>query len=312
MRTTATAAGIGIVALTASYFGSGPATPARAGLKPATLLQADAPRDGVPRALDAAGADAADENNRVLTALRKPIPEIAFEQTPFEEVIDFIADANGINIVVQWGMLEEYGIARDHAVRLKLKHVSAERMLPIVLDAVGQGLTTLSYQVKDGILFISTAESLRRDLVTRVYDVRDLLTAGLDWQQTKERLRGPNPGTPVPGAPPANSPGAGSGPAPAPPGSGATSPTAGSRAPAQRSTGPADELNWPENALVSVINETIEPDAWTTGGGAGTAAIYNGVLIIRQHEQVHADVEKLLLMLRDAGAAGERPGVASR
>jgi hypothetical protein len=277
MHMTATAAGIGIAAITGSFFLSHPANPMRADVQAAAVVQTGPGPTGQP---------ARDNSPALDAALRKVIPEVNFEDVPFEQVMAYLAELNDMNVVVRWSELEEQGTARDRPVSLRLRNVSTARVLDIVLDEVGHGAAELKYQVRDDVLIVTTLESIKRDVVTRVYDVRDLLTGGLDWVAAKERATG----RAAPAAP-ADGPGSGAMPG--------DQPRATVDSPA------ADGADWPERALVQLLVETVEPDDWRETGSEGSATVYNGILVVRQHELGQQGVVQLLHMLREAGAARE-------
>lgn len=52
--------------------------------------------------------------------------------------------------------------------------------------------------------------------------------------------------------------------------------------------------------LIMIITHTIASDSWTTRGGAGTIAGYNGVIIVRQNPKVHEEIAELLAMLEES------------
>lgn len=54
------------------------------------------------------------------------------------------------------------------------------------------------------------------------------------------------------------------------------------------------------DTLIDTIATTVEPDSWDEVGGAGTVADFPnaGALVIMQTQEIHAEVEKVLLSLR--------------
>ena len=53
--------------------------------------------------------------------------------------------------------------------------------------------------------------------------------------------------------------------------------------------------------LANAITGTIEPDSWRDAGGTGTLKVIAGTLIIAQPDSTHAQIEKLLCILRRVG-----------
>lgn len=52
-------------------------------------------------------------------------------------------------------------------------------------------------------------------------------------------------------------------------------------------------------ALLQVIDSTVLPDTWSVVGGSGTAAEFNGLLIVKQSQTVHREIKQLLEMMRE-------------
>jgi hypothetical protein len=121
-------------------------------------------------AVDDRGADA-----RIRAALAQRVEEVAFEDTPLADVVAYLTELMGVNVHVHWARLEDYGVARETAVSMKLHDVTVERVLRLVLNEIRE--VPVDYQIEDGVLLISTQEGILRNLTTQVYDVRDLLGA---------------------------------------------------------------------------------------------------------------------------------------
>jgi type II secretory pathway component GspD/PulD (secretin) len=106
--------------------------------------------------------------------LDKVLPEMSFEGTTFTDAIDYFQDVTGANILVNSKALEAAGVDRSTQITLKLHNVKFSKALGEILDIVG-GQTKLAYNVDEGVITISTADDLNRQVATEVYDVRDLL-----------------------------------------------------------------------------------------------------------------------------------------
>ncbi|HLZ09026.1 MAG TPA: hypothetical protein VKT80_10590, partial [Chloroflexota bacterium] len=107
--------------------------------------------------------------------LDKQLPALTFDAVGFSDVIDFLRDVSGTNIFVNWKSLEAAGIDRNAPVSANLRNVKFSKALNVILDSVGGGQTKLGYTVDEGVITISTQDDLTRNVVVRVYDVRDLL-----------------------------------------------------------------------------------------------------------------------------------------
>lgn len=113
--------------------------------------------------------------------LAKGLLKVKFSDVPLDQVVEYLRDMTGWNIVVKWNALEAAGIKKATFVNLKVKDVPAEKILKLVLEAASQRGNPLGYDVEENVVTISTAEDLSRRTVARVYDVRELI----DWADPK-------------------------------------------------------------------------------------------------------------------------------
>jgi len=61
---------------------------------------------------------------------------------------------------------------------------------------------------------------------------------------------------------------------------------------------PQMEVPTSNNPLTEIIESVIEPQSWEASGGAGAIRSFNGLLIVRQSDRVHAQIEDLLAEMR--------------
>ena len=129
------------------------------------------------------GADA-DKPRRIPQATRRPgnlmDPSTFTPDMPFSEAINILrySTSPGLNIVVLWKDLEEHAdIYPDTPIGIDgVTGVLLNRHLRSLVDGVSGGAPErLGYVVEDGVIVISTLGSLPRRLVTRVYDITDLV-----------------------------------------------------------------------------------------------------------------------------------------
>jgi type II secretory pathway component GspD/PulD (secretin) len=88
-----------------------------------------------------------------------------FNDTPLEEVADFIRDLAGINVLID---PEVKG--RDIKVSLTAKGISGKTLLNLICNA-----NDLGTKVDDGILVITTKEKAAGDVHLEIYDVQDIV-----------------------------------------------------------------------------------------------------------------------------------------
>jgi len=108
--------------------------------------------------------------------------KLEFSGIALSDVVQYLRDASNCSIYVKWDALEAVGIEKNAAVNVKLKHVTLRAGLRAVLDDVS-GDSHLGFDVRSGVLVISTLDEMSRYIIVRIYDVSDLippraLTAG--------------------------------------------------------------------------------------------------------------------------------------
>ncbi len=108
---------------------------------------------------------------------------LEFEDSPLIDVLDFIRDAAGIDIVVD-PRVREANPADEMRVTFKVRDLPLRSALKLLLET--KGLTTT---IRDGVLVVLAAADLDREVVTRIYDVRDLLLKIEDYQAPRIELK---------------------------------------------------------------------------------------------------------------------------
>ncbi len=223
--------------------------------------------------------------SRLFGALDKRIP-VDFRNDPFDEVIERLAEANRVNVIVNWNDLKRAGIERTVPIDLSLpREITLKKALTEVLEQAGGGLADLGYGISDGVLKIATRATLDKETVTAVYDIGDLLmeipmfndAPMTDLTQVGRRI-----------AP----------------------------ARAQRPDQPwlygDDDDDEPEEdprrtgrvrKIIDLIEETVAPDSWyDRGGSIGTIKEINGQLVITQNSSAQQQIGDLLGKLREQRA----------
>jgi general secretion pathway protein D len=223
--------------------------------------------------------------------LDETLPEVRFDETPFEQVIDFLTELTKTNISVDWTNLNDSlltGNAREKPVSIKLTNPKLRTVLKEILAQVG-GETQLSFAVGDGLLRIATKDKLNKDKLILIYDVRDLLAtvpqAGRpDFSQNNQGLS--SSGT---------SGGGGSGQSVF----GNTNQNQNQQQ--QDQQGGQAEMQ----KLKEIIRGAVEPDSWVEAGAGtsgGSIQDLNGQLLIYNTSDAHRQVVDLLKQLRETQA----------
>jgi len=121
---------------------------------------------------------AADEKKerdaKVKAMLERELPAINFSGVSLSDAFDFIRDVSGANIHVNWKALEKAGVKQDTQVSMKLRQISVATVLNVLVNEATSNVK-LGWAVDDGVVEVTTAELLGRDVRIKVYEVRDLL-----------------------------------------------------------------------------------------------------------------------------------------
>ncbi|UCC22061.1 MAG: hypothetical protein JSW23_09680, partial [Planctomycetota bacterium] len=199
-------------------------------------------------------------------------------EMPLSEAIEEIKNSVDppLNVFVNWRDLYDNADI-DQTTPINMDPISAISLgtgLDLLLEAVSGGFAQLRYAVENGVVTIATEESLQIELKTLVYDVTDLLGRPADfWAEA-----------------------------------GADVAVGGEGEAGTEQLGEEDERDREEllqeatlraDALIMLIQETIEPDSWYDVGGEGTITVYeNKKLIVHQSLKVHNEISDLLNDLR--------------
>ncbi|TWT46080.1 hypothetical protein RAS1_25270 [Phycisphaerae bacterium RAS1] len=227
--------------------------------------------------------------SQTLRLLNQQIPEVSFEEIPLESVIDWIANQTQANVKVRWQTIVDAGVERDKPISLKLKNLRLSAILWLILNEAGGGSVKLAYRAAGDLLVISTEEDLNKEMVTKVYDIADLLArpplfrnaAQLDPAQALQAVQQSSQG----GQGGFGGRGGGGG------GGGGGQLFQSGQQNRQEDNAGGDELQ----RLIDLITQTIEPDTWTQGGGQGTIHAFRSTIVVRNtlivHQQINGYVE---------------------
>jgi len=105
-------------------------------------------------------------DRKVRQQLEETMVSFTFNQQPVMEAIDFLGTLGNMNIVPDRTKFAD----PNKTVTLKLSNVSLETAIKRLTEQLG-----LKWIIRDGIVFISDEEGIKRPPETNTYDVRDLL-----------------------------------------------------------------------------------------------------------------------------------------
>jgi len=255
-----------------------PAKPVEQAAEPAVDVLAEK----VPPAGDAIGL------------LLKPVKEIVWDETPFEDVLEWLRDESNdrVNVLVRWGALNDEGVDAEKSVSLKLTNTTVGQVLNEVLESLSDE-GKLRYQASTNQVLIATQAYFDKKLILKVYNIGDILFRVPDFSGEAPQidLTGQSGG----------GGGGGGGGAGGAGGGGQRSVFSGAGGGTQQGQQGQNEQETEEarNRLRDLILVSVVPESWADqpqGGGASSAIsglgpgrirIYNRSLVVLNTLEVH-------------------------
>jgi len=206
----------------------------------------------------------------------------------------FIATRYQIPILLDTKTLEDASIDTSTEVKLAVPGITLRQMLTLLLEQLPQ---PLGFEMRDGVMTITTIEKIRDHLVVVVYDCRDLVhirsitvseprprsaaTGMMDlFNSTPETALQAPPATVVSPKVPGPVSGKGQG-----------------MKRLEKTQRTHDELlSRPTIPLIRVIQNATEPESWT--GNEGTITEFGGLLVVLQDPIVHEKIKRVLADIR--------------
>lgn len=128
--------------------------------------------DGAPSESCRCASDGGPIVARIRGALNAPLQStgLDFANEPLVNVVNFLKDEYQIPILLDEPALEDAGLTREEPISINLQNVSLHSALRMLLHT-----KQLTYYIRNEVLIITTPEVAEANLVTCVYDVRDLV-----------------------------------------------------------------------------------------------------------------------------------------
>jgi hypothetical protein len=203
-------------------------------------------------------------------ALMTRLPETRLDDVRLDDAIDFLRDASGANIHVNWRALETVNITRETPVTVRMSPMPLRNLLKYVLtEADGQNLAT--FYPDDGVIEVTTRELADRRMITKVYPVEDLLltipdfTDPPNFQIQQQRASGGGGG-----------------------GGGGQSLLGSGQVTQDENSQVAKSARGQE--LVQLVMDTVQPDVWRENGGTASIRFFRGRLIVTAPPSVHEQI----------------------
>jgi len=219
------------------------------------------------------------------------VHELDVDGASLAKVIDYLHNATGANIVVDWKTLELAGVSKETTVSLRVREVSLKKMLQLVLNQVSPN-SPLTYGIDANVIEITTQEALDKSMVTKVYIVDDLVMVGQTVPAPTINLSsitsGSNGGNGGGGFGSGGGGGFGSG------GGGGFGSSGGGGSSGgffnqnqNQQTQKNETSDQKGQELVDLIKSVIRPAIWTDNGGTASIKYYKGKLIVTAPVSVH-------------------------
>ena len=218
-----------------------------------------------------------DNPDKPAGSLSTRLPDVKLDRTTFADAVDFLREVTNANIHVNWRAIEGLGISKDTTVSLRVRNVPVRTALKLILaDVSPDGQVT--YYTDEGIIEITTKQIADSQMITRVYNVRDLLVDVPDFTQVQSiQLQSSQRGTIQSGGG----------------GGGNTSSNSSSVFSSGNSDVGDNGRGGPKGTyekaddLVALIKATIQPEIWRDNGGTATISYFNGSLVVTAPRSVH-------------------------
>lgn len=223
------------------------------------------PRGDPPseKAADATRADQASSPRReeVLAKLDNLKVSLDFTDAHLADVLNFIRDFSGIDFYIDPKVQERY--ADDQTkVSLKVRNLPLRSALKLLLDG-----KRLSAVYREGVMVVMLKEDVDKEVVLRIYDVRDLLMKVEDYQGPRIDLKPPSQTD----------------------GLGGSVFTLGSD---------PDKTPLTPEFIIDMVTKNCGVDTWESNPNA-SIDLNNGLLVVSQSKRVHAEILRFVGTLRE-------------
>lgn len=248
-----------------------------------------------------------------LAALAMQLQEVKFDGTRLADAIDYLRDTSNANFHVDWRQIETIGVSRDTPVTFTARRITLRKALTMVL-AQTSNPGELSFYNDGGVIEITTKAIADDTVITRLYDVTDLLIPTMSMSGTgnggngggfgnsggginsgmsssgggggRGRSGGSYSGGGISSGSGRSLSGGGGGMGGGSSGrSGTGSRTGGTSG--TNGSGSSNDINALADDLITIIMDTIEPNVWQVNGGTSTIRYFHGNLIITAPRRIH-------------------------
>jgi type II secretory pathway component GspD/PulD (secretin)/tetratricopeptide (TPR) repeat protein len=203
-----------------------------------------------PKGIAQLEEDIQPEDKEILDKLKSIRITIDMQNAPLTAIVDYIREISGLNIHIQ-------GIENpdQEVISFKVTDIVLDGALRLMLGPRQKG-----YIVKDGVVVITTADALKKQVKLELYDVQDLTYGMQDFPGVDISLAQDSIGTTV-------------------------------------AQGEEAKQQFTGEDLANLIKNTIHKDQWEEADGK-SIQFQNGLLIVRNAISIHQAIRKFLSDLR--------------
>ena len=123
------------------------------------------------------------ESDKKLRAALEHSLALELKITPLRDLLVKLQEEFDIPIVLSAKKLEEAAVSPDTPIACSLPQAPLKTQLRALLDPL-----QLTYTIRDEVLIITTPEDAESQLIIRLYDIRQLLSAGVSGEQLYKQL----------------------------------------------------------------------------------------------------------------------------
>jgi len=182
-----------------------------------------------------------------------------FVDRPMEEVLSFLRDFSGLNIVVDAEVSQSLG-EDQLKVTMRVKELTLKSVLKLMLSS-----KNLTATYKEGVILIVPKGKVDKAVVLQIYDVRDLLVKIQDFSGPRVELVSPSAGGgPLTGA---------------------------------SFTLEEPKSTITEEFITEMVRSNTGDRSWDENPNA-SITLANGMLIVSQSRRVHEEIKRLINLLR--------------
>jgi hypothetical protein len=133
------------------------------------------------------------EDRAVLEKMAARLPDVRPGTIRMDVLLRYVEEVSGADFRVDWDEMEKSGSPRDRTFAIDLTAPTGAEVLRAAFAQTANDPYPLGFQVEGGAVRVSTRDVLARRVVTRAYDVRDLVADAIRLRGIVKDLKSPKP-----------------------------------------------------------------------------------------------------------------------